>query len=145
MSHARRRTLISDLGSRLREARPCRGERAWHEVKPDVVRRKKLRAGLAPQAVGLLGEKEHAQIAVPAAGVQHPFSSLKRAGEARDLLQEMPIGRDDRKVSCEVQVGLPELLYSRSSFRVAGPGPFPFQTGVGRPRPRGGLPPAFSE
>src|SRR5207249_8311612 len=91
-SHDRRRTLIADLCSRLREARPGRGERAWHEVKPDIVRRKKPWAGLASQAVGLLGEKNHAQIAVPAAGVQHPFSPLERAGEARDLLQEMPIG-----------------------------------------------------
>src|SRR2546422_5433648 len=110
MSHDRRRTLILDLGSRLREARPCRGERYRHEVKPDIVRRKKLRVGLASQAVGLLGEKEHAKIAVPAAGVQHPFSPLERAGETRDLLQEMPIGRDVREVPCEVQVGFPELL-----------------------------------
>ena len=110
MSHDNLRTLFSDLGSRLREVYPGRGECAWQEVKPDVVRRRKLRDGLAPQSVGLLGEEEQAQIAVPTAGVQHPFSPLERAGEARDLLQEMPIGGDVRKRPCAVQVGLPELL-----------------------------------
>ena len=86
VSHNRRRTFISELGSRLREVDPGRIERAWHEVKANIVRRKKLGAGLAPYTVGLLGKKKEAQLTVPAAGVQHPFSPLKRAGEACDLL-----------------------------------------------------------
>jgi len=109
VSHDRRRTLIPDLGSRLREVHPDRRERAWHEVKPDILGRKKLGAGLAPQAVGLLGEKKEAEFTVPAAGVQHPLSPLERAGEACDLLQEMPIRGDVHEMPCVVQVGSPEF------------------------------------
>ena len=91
MWHENGRKLSLKFGGYLSQIAPCLKERVGNKVYSHILRWVELPPGRVLLAIGVVDHEKHAEITIPAAGVQYPLSLIESSHQAVDLVQEMPI------------------------------------------------------
>ena len=91
MGHEDGRKLSLKLGGHVSQIAPCLKERVRNKVYSHILRWVELPSGRILLPIGVVDREKHAEITIPAAGVQYPPSFIESSHQAVDLVQEMPV------------------------------------------------------